>query len=115
MATVHIASAARPSTPALNVPQIWVGLQRKILHAEEFVPVIASCTVEKEDGNVITRRVAVEGANEVTEVCTDYTPSRVHFRMDSGTEVQNIIVSKGPSSDNEDLLMTLAWSRGVNG
>lgn len=114
MATIHIASTApiNPpgATPVLTVPQVWAGLQRKIRHAEEFVPVITSCTVEKEDGNVITRRVVFDGAKEVTEVCTEHAPSRVHFRMDSGTEVQNVI-SRGASGGDEDLFMTyvFAW------
>jgi hypothetical protein len=46
------------ASPVLTLPQIWAGLQRKIRHADEFVPVIKSCKVltEASDG-AVTRQV----------------------------------------------------------
>lgn len=52
------------ATPALTVPQIWAGLQRKIRNAQEFVPVIQACKVLKDEDGIVTRIVRFkEGAH----------------------------------------------------
>ncbi|RDA83079.1 hypothetical protein CP532_2564 [Ophiocordyceps camponoti-leonardi (nom. inval.)] len=111
--TIHVAATApiNPpgANPVLSEGQVWDGLQRKVRRAEEFVPLISSCVVVEERANVVTRKVvfAEDEEKAVTEVCTEYAPSRVHFRMETGTEVQNII-----SRDVGDgtLFMTYAFS-----
>lgn len=70
------------ATPVLTVPQIWAGLQRKVRFAQEFVPVIESCTVleEKEDGTVIRDVKFKEGAGpkpQARETVREYWPSWV--------------------------------------
>jgi hypothetical protein len=46
------------ASPILTQSQIWAGLQRKIRFAQEFVPVIESCTVLEESADgVVTRDV----------------------------------------------------------
>jgi hypothetical protein len=50
------------ASPVLTIDQVWQGLQRKIRHAEEFVPVISACKVLEEKDGVVTREVNfVEG------------------------------------------------------
>ncbi|PFH56240.1 hypothetical protein XA68_16843 [Ophiocordyceps unilateralis] len=114
--TLHVAATApiNPpgATPVLSQEQVWEGLRRKVRHAEEFVPLIVSCAVvEEEEDKVVTRKVVFADAAEgkaVTEVCTEYAPSRVHFRMDSGTEVQNII-SRGVHDGGLFMTYAFAW------
>lgn len=76
------------STPTLTVPQIWAGLQRKVRHAEEFVPkAIKSIDVISESTDdhgreVVTRDVMFleEGAGEARkarEVCTFFPMMKV--------------------------------------
>ncbi|GME65382.1 hypothetical protein BKCO1_1140007 [Neofusicoccum parvum] len=108
MVTINIAFTApinSPSaTPPLTVPQLWAGLQRKIRHAQEFVPAITACTVVSETAEggspggggdavpVVTREaVFAEGGRVVTEVCRSYAPSRVDFHQPDGSVVSNIV------------------------
>ncbi|RDA94199.1 hypothetical protein CP533_6640 [Ophiocordyceps camponoti-saundersi (nom. inval.)] len=109
--TIHVAATApiNPpgADPVLNEAQVWDGLQRKVRRADEFVPLISSCVVVEESANVVKRKVVFTAGEAVTEVCTEYAPSRVHFRMDTGTEVQNII---SRDVKNGTLFMTYAFS-----
>lgn len=79
----HTSPINPPSaSPVLTVPQIWAGLQRKVRFAQEFVPVIESCTVleEKEDGTVIRDVVFKEGAGpkpRARETVREFWPSWV--------------------------------------
>lgn len=45
------------ASPVLTRAQVWAGLQRKIRFAQEFVPVIESCKVLKDEEGVVTREV----------------------------------------------------------
>jgi hypothetical protein len=45
------------ATPVLTRAQVWIGLQRKIRFPQEFVPVIESCEVLKDDSGVVERLV----------------------------------------------------------
>lgn len=112
MVVLHFAATApinpAGASPVLNKDQVWAGLQRKVRFAHEFVPPITSCVVVKEDGNVVTRRVVFEGTRELSEVCTEYAPSRVDFRLENGSEVGNI-VGQGPSGEEHDLFLTYVF------
>lgn len=92
--TVHVAFTAPvnpPSTtPLITRLQLWAGLERKVRHAQDFVPVFTDCQVLKEESNhgntVITRRAMIkDGAMEhvkeryIEEVCTLYEPTKVDF------------------------------------
>ncbi|KAK3989050.1 hypothetical protein QBC44DRAFT_94988 [Cladorrhinum sp. PSN332] len=90
--------------PVLTLPQIWAGLQRKVRHAEQFVPLIKSCAVESETqseaGNTVITRVVDFGNNLglqqkdgklVREVCTLYPPVRVDFLQEDGTKIGNYV------------------------
>jgi hypothetical protein len=88
MPTLHLSHTAPlnpPSaTPILTTQQVWAGLQRKIRFAQEFVPVIASCTVveEQEDGTVVRDVVFKEGAGpkpQAREVVRGFEPSWVRL------------------------------------
>ncbi|KAF9901254.1 hypothetical protein EC991_006382 [Linnemannia zychae] len=99
--------------PVLSRARVWKGLQRKVRHANEFVPIIHSCEVVSEEENVVTRVITFEnGKSPIREVCTEYEPSRVEFIMEDGTKVQNI-VSVGMSPDNtgsdNNLFLTYAF------
>lgn len=92
MPAVHLSytsSINKPgATPVLTVPQIWAGLQRKVRFAQEFVPVIESCTVleEKDDGTVVRDVKFKEGAGpkpQARETVREYWPSWVSERSDS--------------------------------
>ena len=101
------------SSPVLTEAQVWAGLQRKVRHAEEFVPVIAACQVTKEDGDTIERQVtflAEDGSRKepIREVCVHFPPVRVDFKQDDGSNISNI-VSKGSEGE---LLMTYAFEWG---
>ena len=68
--------------PVLTIDQVWKGLQRKIRFAQEFVPIIESCTVleEKEDGTVIRDVKFKDGAGpkpRARETVREYYPSWV--------------------------------------
>ncbi|OAA75274.1 hypothetical protein LEL_07262 [Akanthomyces lecanii RCEF 1005] len=94
--------------PVLTPAQVWEGLRRKVRHADQFVPPITSCIVDKEEDNVVHRRVIFEGSKEMSEVCTELAPHRVDFRLEDGTEIENIL-SSGPSGDETDLYLTYSF------
>ncbi|KAL7620451.1 hypothetical protein AAE478_009446 [Parahypoxylon ruwenzoriense] len=134
MVTLNLAYTApvNPSgaTPVLTPSQVWVGLQRKVRKAHEFVPVIESCTVLAEetsssDNLSVLREVRfVAGArsgtanggggggdnstngNLVRETCVHYPPCRVDFEQNADGSTISNIVSKGPDGE---LLMTYAF------
>lgn len=112
MAVLHLAATApvnpTGATPVLTQAQLWEGLRRKVRHANEFVPPITSCTVEKEEGNVVHRRVVFNGTKEMTEVCMELAPHKVEFVLEDGSEVENIVAS-GPSGNPEDLYLTYSF------
>ncbi|KNG52320.1 DUF1857-domain-containing protein [Stemphylium lycopersici] len=101
------------ATPVLTQPQIWAGLERKIRFAQEFVPVIESCTVLEESADgVVTRDVVFKKGmgpkDRAKEVVRGYWPSWVDFEQEDGSHIRNII-SDGPSGDVDDLHMTYAF------
>jgi hypothetical protein len=67
--------------PVLSRDLVFSGLRRKVRLASEFVPVILSCDVLSEDGNVVTREVTFkDGAGppgKVKEVCVERYPTKV--------------------------------------
>jgi hypothetical protein len=69
------------ATPILSRDDVFSGLRRKVRQAAEFVPVIESCNVLFEDGNVVTREVTFkEGAGptgRVKEICIERYPTKV--------------------------------------
>jgi hypothetical protein len=85
MTKIHLAYTApinpAGASPVLTIPQIWAGLQRKIRHAEEFVPVIESCTVDSDENGVVVRQVKFKKGlgpkDEAREVVRSYEPSWV--------------------------------------
>ena len=56
--------------------QLWTALQRKVRHATEFVPLMKSCTVVKEEGDVVLRDAVLVQENgtvrEMREEVTSY-------------------------------------------
>lgn len=111
--TVLYFAATAPVNPAgaepvLSPAQVWEGLRRKIRHADEFVPPITSCVVEKEEGNVVHRRVVFNGIKEMTEVCTELAPHKVEFVLEDGTEVENIL-AQGITGEDTDLHLTYSF------
>ncbi|KAK0724847.1 hypothetical protein B0H67DRAFT_480313 [Lasiosphaeris hirsuta] len=122
MVTFNVAYTApinRPGQSPLTRKQVWVGLERKIHHPSDFVPIIAACEViseTEEDGvPTITRLVTFrEGkgpspdGGPVKEVCKHYPPVRADFFQENGTKVANYI-SQGPSGEPEDLFLTFVF------
>lgn len=89
MVKLQLAYTARinPSgaSPILTEAQVWAGLQRKIRFAQEFVPVIESCTVLSDENGVVTRDVKFKpGAGpkpQAKEVVRSYWPSWVSHSL----------------------------------
>ncbi|KAK3319856.1 hypothetical protein B0T19DRAFT_478898 [Cercophora scortea] len=104
-------------SPVLTTPQVWAGLQRKVRHGNEFVPLIVHCEVQSEEVSAsgeetITRIIKFKpGAgpkadNEpVKEVCKLYAPCRVDFHQEDGSKIANYI-SQGPTGEPDDLFLT---------
>ncbi|KAI2603950.1 DUF1857-domain-containing protein [Hypoxylon fragiforme] len=115
MVTLNLAYTAPinpPSaSPPLSLPQVWAGLQRKVRHAPEFVPLITECTVlssttDAETGNLkVVREVRFDSGKLVKEVCVHFAPCRVDFEQTDGSTISNI-ASMG--ADGE-LLLTYAF------
>ena len=122
MVAIHIAytspinsSSGPKSEPQLTIEQVWAGLQRKIRHGDEFVPVIESCDVISEyddpkSGNHIVEREAVfkpgtGPSGKVKEVCESFGQTRVDFHQMNGSLVMNLI-SRGPDGE---LFMTYSF------
>lgn len=117
MANFHLAATApiNPpgAKPVLSREQVWRALQIKVREPSLFVPVITSCAVVSEKGNVVNREVQFKSGlglpeGKISEACTNYAPAKVHFKMDTGDEVENI-VGQGPSDDENDLWLTYAF------
>jgi hypothetical protein len=89
MLNLHIAhtSPINPpgASPTLTHTQIWAGLQRKIRHAEEFVPVIESCEVVSDEDGVVTRNVVFKKGqgpkDRAKEVVRGFKPSWVRWGL----------------------------------
>ncbi|KAH5053924.1 hypothetical protein HBH96_145940 [Parastagonospora nodorum] len=113
MVTLHLAYTAPinplSTTPVLTHAQVWAGLQRKIRFAQEFVPVIASCSVLSDEDGVVTRDVVfkpgVGPKEKAREVVRGFGTSWVDFEQEDGSVVKNVI------SDGADgaLYMTYAF------
>jgi hypothetical protein len=94
MVNIYVAYTApiNPSgaTPVLTVPQVWKGLQRKVRHAEEFVPAIVECKVleENDGGKEVVRQVRfMEGSGPpgwVKERCVEFEPTKVWYMRYEG-------------------------------
>jgi hypothetical protein len=73
------------ASPVLNRETVFAGLRRKVRQAAEFVPIIASCDILNEDGNVITREVVFkEGTGppgRVKEICVERYPTKVYINI----------------------------------
>ncbi|ORY55679.1 uncharacterized protein BCR38DRAFT_356571 [Pseudomassariella vexata] len=106
------------ASPILTQTQVWAGLQRKVRHAQEFVPIILECKVTSEEEETaetvlkIVREVKFAPGSgpkadeeQVREVCLHYAPCRVDFKQEDGTTISNI-VSEGPDGE---LMMTYAF------
>jgi hypothetical protein len=116
MVTLHLSYTSRinpaGASPVLTEAQVWAGLQRKIRFAQEFVPVIESCSVLSDADGVVVREVRFkEGAGpkaRAKETVRSFWPSWVDFVQEDGSVIKNI-VSDGPSGEKEDLHMTYAF------
>lgn len=101
------------ASPVLTQSLVWAALQRKIRHAEEFVPAaIRECEVleEDEDGTVTRDVKFVDGMGpggktEAREVCRSFAESWVDFHQSDGTVIRNV-VSHGAGLDDASLFMT---------
>jgi hypothetical protein len=100
------------ASPVLTHTQVWAGLQRKIRFAQEFVPIIESCTVLSDENGVVTREVTFKkGAapkETAKEVVTGFGNAWVDFVQEDGSVVKNIVSDNGAGGD-ENLHMTYAF------
>lgn len=77
------------ATPVLTVEQVWKGLERKVRFAQEFVPVIESCDVVKEEDVEVDRYVKFKAGSgqgkegeAVHEIVRMYEPTKVREILD---------------------------------
>ncbi|OAQ68851.2 hypothetical protein VFPPC_13741 [Pochonia chlamydosporia 170] len=94
MPTINVAATVPinpPNTTPLTHGQVWAGLRRKIRTPRDFVPVIKNCDIISDENGLVSRRVVFEGGKTVMETCREYAPNRIHFTVDDGSEVQNVI------------------------
>ncbi|TKA58204.1 hypothetical protein B0A55_11102 [Friedmanniomyces simplex] len=101
--------------PTLTQSQIWRGLQRKIRHAQDFVPVIEGTDVieEKDAGREVTRvahfkAMGERPARSEREVCRSFAPTRVDFWQPDGALITNT-VSDGVGLTEHDYNMTYTF------
>ncbi|KAK0618873.1 hypothetical protein B0T14DRAFT_403396, partial [Immersiella caudata] len=107
-------------SPVLTPTQVWAGLQRKVRHAEEFVPLFSACEVLSEepgatdfDPYTVIRAVTISPnfrppGGPIRNVCKLYAPSRVDFLREDGTKFSNY-VTQGPSGEETDMFMTYVF------
>lgn len=74
------AARTLPVNPAdapfvLTRQQLWKALQRKIRHAEEFVPVIKQCVVVKDSNDIVLRECLLETPSGETKPMTEEVTS----------------------------------------
>ncbi|KAK3113825.1 hypothetical protein LTR53_008497 [Teratosphaeriaceae sp. CCFEE 6253] len=101
------------ASPVLKQEQIWRGLQRKIRHAQDFVPVIEGTDIVEDKGDEVTRiahfrTMGEDAAHSEKEVCKSYYPTRVDFWQPSGALITNTI-SDGPGMSENDYNMTYTF------
>ncbi|KAL8784356.1 MAG: hypothetical protein Q9213_004008 [Squamulea squamosa] len=94
----------RPGLPVLTETQIWRCVDRKVRHAEQFVPSIVHTELLSESGTELKRRITFArdghpaGAKDAVETCRMYEPCRVDFVAADGSTITNA-VSFGPGGD----------------
>ncbi|KAJ3483003.1 hypothetical protein NLG97_g7418 [Lecanicillium saksenae] len=97
------------ASPSLSAAQVWAGLRHKVRHADQFVSSITSCVVDSERGNVVQRRVVVDGSSvETKETCTELAPHKVEYKLEDGTEIVNIVAA-GPSGEEDECYLTYSF------
>ncbi|KAL8996035.1 MAG: hypothetical protein Q9169_004347 [Polycauliona sp. 2 TL-2023] len=100
----YTAPINRPGLPTLTSTQIWTCVDRKVHHAEQFVPAIVHTEVLSESATELKRRVTFApnghpaGAKDAVETCKIYEPCRVDFIAADGSTITNA-VSIGSGSD----------------
>ncbi|KAK8180390.1 hypothetical protein IWZ00DRAFT_562869 [Phyllosticta capitalensis] len=103
-------TSSAPPTPSfprkLTHAHLWAGLHRKVRRAQDFVPAIVDCRVEKEEdeGRVVERWVRFKEGREVRERCVAVGGWKVDFQQTDGSTITNLI-SKGAGGD-DDLYLT---------
>ena len=104
----YTAPINRPGLPVLTSSQIWTCIDRKVRHAEQFVPAIVNTEVLSESPTELKRRVTFApnghpaGAKDALETCKLHEPCRVDFVALDGSIITNA-VSVGPGNDDSDL------------
>jgi hypothetical protein len=94
------------ATPVLTRAQVWAGLERKVRHAHEFVPVFEGCEVIEEHENVVVRETKLkpmEGRPGKTqrETCKLFKPAKVsRFYFYTGARVVRPYTLHGTGAEN---------------
>lgn len=107
----YTAPINRPGLPMLSATQIWRCVDRKVRHAEDFVPAIVHTELLSESRTELKRRVTFAadghpaGIKEAVETCRMYEPCRVDFVAADGSTITNAI-SVGPGGDDWNLYYT---------
>ncbi|KAH7012971.1 hypothetical protein EDB80DRAFT_834692 [Ilyonectria destructans] len=99
-----------PSEPfVLRRDQLWQALQRKIRHPEEFVPVLSSCTVHKDENGIVERDVVLDfgkwGTRPMSETVTSIGDLWIRFAQSEGSVSTNLI-SFYPDVSDINLMLT---------
>ena len=73
------------ASPILTVEQVWAGLERKVRHAQEFVPAaIESCEVLSDENGIVDRIVTFKAGvleqKKARETVTGFKPAWVSWK-----------------------------------
>ncbi|KAK7532326.1 uncharacterized protein J3D65DRAFT_636467 [Phyllosticta citribraziliensis] len=104
-------SPPSPSFPRLSHAHLWAGLQRKVRRAQDFVPAIVACEVEREEqgGRVVERWVRFKEGREVRERCVAVGGWKVDFQQPDGSTITNLISTGAGGQDDLYLTYIFEW------
>ncbi|PKY07908.1 DUF1857-domain-containing protein [Aspergillus campestris IBT 28561] len=113
MVRIHAARTLPVNPPdapfVLTRRQLWKALQRKIRHADEFVPAMKKCVVVKDSNDIVLRECLLETPSGETKTMTEEVTSHgeqfIIFRQLDGSVTTNL-VSNGEDLGDRGLQLT---------
>lgn len=83
------------SHPSITHAQAWSALVRKARRPQDFIPVVASCTILSETATSVSSEISfhpgVGHARVIREVCTLHAPCRIDYEIEGGSTAVNTV------------------------